>query len=240
MLILTLSGSGRYEWETGEFFSQRNDLTLYCPGAFQEYRTAQKGETQNQSETWELVWAHFLPRPHWLPLLEWTELAPGLLHLRLDEFLPETERIRERLGAMAHYARGALARREEFAMNALEEALLLCDLQNPLSAQSRLDPRIRQALEFISQNCSQPLTLQAVADDCGLSLSRFGHLFREQVGETPGQFLEQQRMTRACQLLTLTSRTVTAIAEEVGYESAFYFSNRFRRLMGCSPREYRR
>ena len=81
--------------------------------------------------------------------------------------------------------------------------------------------------------------MQSVADRCTMSLSRFGHLFREQTGETPGQFLERQRMERARQLLRFTSRTVTAIAEEVGYESAFYFTNRFRKLVGMSPRDYR-
>ena len=233
LLILTLGGAGRFQGAEGDFIARENEVTLYRPGAFQDYKT--DADTGN----WELVWAHFLPRPYVLPLLDFPEVAPGLLHLQLLADHPDTLRLTERLKAMQRYSLSAVARREEFALNALEEALLLCDLQNPNALQSRLDPRIRQAMEFLSVHLHETLTMQSVAEGCAMSLSRFGHLFREQTGETPGQFLERQRMERARQLLRFTSRTVTAIAEEVGYESAFYFTNRFRKLVGMSPRDYR-
>ena len=63
--------------------------------------------------------------------------------------------------------------------------------------------------------------------------------FKEEVGLTPVQFLEQQRMARARQLLELTGHGVAEIAAMVGYENAFYFTRRFTRATGKSPRAYR-
>jgi AraC family transcriptional regulator of arabinose operon len=57
---------------------------------------------------------------------------------------------------------------------------------------------------------------------------------------TPGQFLELQRLNRAKQLLELTPRTIQAIASEVGFDNPFYFTQRFKRQTGLSPRDYRR
>ncbi len=233
LLILTLSGEGLYRWKEGELKTHQNDLTLYRPGAFQNYCTSPS------ASHWKLVWAHFLPRPHWHALLNWPVAAPGLGCLSLDPREEETARVRECLFRMERAAKQTLAHGEEFAMNALEEALLLCDLQNPLASLPRLDGRIRRAMDFLSCRFAKPVNFQEAAEHCGLSLSRFGHLFREQTGETPGQFVERQRVEHARQLLAFTSRSIASIAGEVGYESAFYFSNRFRKQVGCSPREYR-
>ena len=73
-----------------------------------------------------------------------------------------------------------------------------------------------------------------------LSPSRLAHLFRSQTGQTPQQFVERERITRARQLLLLTSRTVAQIAGEVGYENPFYFTLRFKKHTGFSPTEWRR
>ena len=54
-----------------------------------------------------------------------------------------------------------------------------------------------------------------------------------------GQFIENERMARAKQLLALTSRNVGAIAQEVGYENPFYFSLRFKKHTGVSPTDWR-
>ena len=84
------------------------------------------------------------------------------------------------------------------------------------------------------------MALADVARAAGLSVSRLSLLFKAGVGQTPMQFLETQRMTRARQLLQLTSRPIGAIALEVGFESPIHFSLRFRKAVGVSPRSFRR
>jgi AraC family transcriptional regulator of arabinose operon len=72
-----------------------------------------------------------------------------------------------------------------------------------------------------------------------MSVSRVAHLFREQVGVTPQQFLERQRMERASQLLEMTALSVKEIAHQVGFENPFYFTLRFKRQTGQSPTAFR-
>ena len=57
---------------------------------------------------------------------------------------------------------------------------------------------------------------------------------------TPQQFLEQQRLDRARQLLELSGRSIGDIAADVGFDNPFYFTLRFKRLTGLSPRDYRK
>ena len=102
-----------------------------------------------------------------------------------------------------------------------------------------LDPRIRQAMDYIGRRLDQPLNVDTLARHCHISTSRFAHLFRQQVGVAPGRYLEQQRLSRACQLLELTAHSIGEIAGRVGYDDPFYFSQRFKKYSGSSPRAYR-
>jgi AraC family transcriptional regulator of arabinose operon len=78
-----------------------------------------------------------------------------------------------------------------------------------------------------------------IAAQCGLSPSRFAHLFRHQTGETPQRYLELQRLKRARELLEFTQEPIAVIARSVGYENPFYFTLRFKRHNGASPRQWR-
>jgi len=229
LLIQTLGGSGRFGFENGEMCATAGDLTLLRPGTPHDYKT--------DAARWELLWVHFHPEPSWLPLLAWPEAAPGLMTLHPVE-TGSAGKITKRLWDMHALATGALPRRDLLAMNALEEALLWCDMQ-PRPGAPRLDPRVQAAMDILCRQLSEPLALDALARECGLSVSRLSHLFREQSGLTPVQFLEQQRLSRACQLLDFTSRSIAVVAAEVGYENPFYFTLRFKRFAGCSPRDYR-
>jgi len=242
LLIATLSGGGRFGHAGGEFTTGPGDLTLFRPGTRHDYGVAPS------LGRWELLWTHFHPRPDWALYLAWPETAPGLMRLHLEDAGVRLRAL-DRFGEAHALATGALPsaprRREAFAMNALEACLLWCDTQNPLSELSqidgrRIDGRVQAAMEFLTRRLAEPVTSDALADACGLSASRLAHLFRAQVGLTPQQFLEGQRMERARRLLELTPRPVSAVAAEVGYENPFYFTLRFKRATGLSPRDYRK
>jgi AraC family transcriptional regulator of arabinose operon len=236
LLIATLDGGGRFGHAGGEFRTESGDLALFRPGTRHDYGVAPS------LGHWELLWTHFHPRPDWAPYLAWPEAAPGLMRLRLDDGEVRRKAL-DRFGEAHALATGALPsaprRREAFAMNALEAFLLWCDTQNPLS-ESQMDGRVRAAMEYLTRHLAVPVTMGALADACGLSVSRLAHLFRAQVGLAPQQFLEGQRLDRARQLLELTPRPVGAVAAEVGYENPFYFTQRFKRATGLSPRDYRK
>lgn len=232
LLIYTSSGRGRCGHAGGDLLVGPGDLILLKPQVRHDYGTA-RGHRH-----WEPLWAHFIPRPTWLEWLDWPEAAPGLLHLSLGqhELRP---RIARRLRDAIALNAGPSPLHEQLALNALEEVLLWCDLANPRKENAGVDGRVQRALDFICARFAEPLTVARIAAHCGLSPSRFAHLFRRHTGETPQRYLELQRLNRARQLLEFTQEPVATIARQVGFENPFYFTLRFKRHAGASPREWR-
>jgi len=99
---------------------------------------------------------------------------------------------------------------------------------------------VSPTVEHLIGHCTEPLTRDDLARHAGLSVAHFSLLFQRQTGLSPIQFLIQQRMRRACQLMDTASLTIREVAARVGYEDPYYFSRLFSKSMGCSPRQYRR
>jgi len=232
LLVYTVGGRGRYGHAGGELVARPGDMILLKPHTLHDYGTARG------SRHWELLWAHFIPRPAWLEFLDWPESAPGLRHLPLAGQAAQA-RIVRRLRDVIRLNAGPSGLREPLAMNALEEVLLRCDLANPRKENAGLDRRIGRSLDYICSRFSESLTVTHIAAHCGLSPSRFAHLFRTQTGTTPQRYLELQRLNRARQLLEFTQEPVAVIARQVGFENPFYFTLRFKRHCGASPRAWR-
>jgi len=231
-IMFTASGGGRYGWDGGELSALAGDLVLLRPGTRHDYGTA------HASGRWETIWAHFLPRDDWFDLLEWPEAGPGVMRLRCGDDPALRRRVHDGLLAMHRLAIGAAPNRERLALNALE-AVLLWGANASAGAAAGHDPRIRSAMETLCQDLISPLGPEALAHVAGLSTSRFAHLFRDQVGMSVLRFREEQRLRRACRLLTATDRAVGDIAAEVGFPDPLYFSVRFKRFAGRSPRAWR-
>lgn len=232
LLILTLNGHGRVGHVGGELTVGRGDALLLAPRTLHDYGVAPG------RERWELLWAHFQPRPEWHDLLGWPTVTPGLHHLH-----PPTREWRAvvlRMRETHRLSSGSARRRDQRALNALEDVLLRLDASNPLADTERLDPRLRAALEFIDANLVETsLNVRRLASVASLSTSRFAHLFREQLRTTPQHYIERRRLLRARDLLARTGLSVKEVAAEVGFGSPFYFSQRFRKHVGRSPSEYR-
>jgi len=230
LLIVTVSGRGRVEHREGGFLIERGDVVLLPPNQRHEYGTAE--------QAWELLWAHFVPPEHWAPLLDWPAEGPDIHRLTVHD--PTVTRQIIASAGRAHRLAGSVrSQRQALAMNALEAVLLWCAEQHPDSRMAGYDPRIRAAIDFATENLAEPISVERLAAEASLSPSRFAHLFREQVGQSPQQFVEQRRLLRARQLLERTAMRVYEVAEAVGFTNPVYFSRRFRAATGRSPRAYR-
>lgn len=91
----------------------------------------------------------------------------------------------------------------------------------------------------LRDRCEEPLRLDVLGDEVGLSGSRFMRRFRAVFGTTPHALQSEARMARACALLRSTDLPVTEVCLSVGFESLGSFSAAFSRRMGCSPRAFR-
>jgi AraC-like DNA-binding protein len=96
------------------------------------------------------------------------------------------------------------------------------------------------AITSIHDDPGHPWTLQTLAERVGMSRSVFALRFREVVGDTPMEYLTRWRMLLAADRLKDSSDGLATIAQSLGYESESAFGKAFRRVMGCSPRQYTR
>jgi len=233
LLIYTVAGSGLYRFaDGGEYRSRAGDVTVHRPGVFHDYQIC-PGVAK-----WDLLWAHFIVPPDWLQWLNWPEMAAGLMRLNIHEPALR-QRIVRRMKDVVRLNASAQPRGQSLGLNALEEVLLWCDSVNPKRSASQPDSRIAKALDLLTSRLAEPFSEERLAGSVGLSPSRFRHLFRAQVGDSARTFQEQQRLRRARDLLAMSRQTIGEIANELGFANPFYFTLRFKRHTGESPRAFR-
>lgn len=97
----------------------------------------------------------------------------------------------------------------------------------------------REAVSYIEQNYDKNITVENMASLCNLDRSYFGKVFKENMGQSPQEFLIQYRMSRAAELLTGTDLSIAEIGQSVGYPNQLHFSRAFKSVHGIPPRTYR-
>lgn len=100
--------------------------------------------------------------------------------------------------------------------------------------------RLEPVLHFIEWHFPERLTVEQLAKMLCLSEDRFGHLFREGVGRSPLQYINEIRLSKAMTLLKTDEYTVTEVAEAVGFSDYNHFGRLFRKRYGCTPNQARR
>ena len=97
---------------------------------------------------------------------------------------------------------------------------------------------IEETILYIKEYLSDDLTLDTLSEKFNFSKIYFHKLFKASTGKNLREYIEEQRIKKAIELLTSTDKTLTQIAYECGFSSQSYFSYAFRRKMGVPPREY--
>jgi transcriptional regulator GlxA family with amidase domain len=101
------------------------------------------------------------------------------------------------------------------------------------------DERISSVQEWLHQNFSRGLPLDAAARRVGMSVRNFARRFKDATGDSPLMYLQKLRIAAAKRLLESDHRTVQEISGAVGYQDVAFFRNLFQRHTGVSPTAYR-
>jgi len=101
------------------------------------------------------------------------------------------------------------------------------------------DPVVGPALELMHNNPAHPWTVANLGAAVGASRAAFARRFTDLVGEPPLTYLTRWRLDVAMDHLHDDDMTIAQIADVVGYENPFAFSNAFKRHTGLSPSLYR-
>ena len=98
---------------------------------------------------------------------------------------------------------------------------------------------IKEALSYIEQNFQNDISIEDISAFCGFNRSYFGKIFHDTIGRSPQEFLISYRMTKAAELLKITSLSIADIGNAVGYPNQLHFSRAFKNVYGISPRNWR-
>ena len=102
------------------------------------------------------------------------------------------------------------------------------------------DKQMSVAITFMHDEPAHDWTVEELGRRIGLSRSTFALRFKEAVGVSPMEYLTRWRMLVAGDRMANTSDSISEIAQSLGYESASAFTKAFKKIMGCSPRQYSR
>lgn len=99
---------------------------------------------------------------------------------------------------------------------------------------------IRPAIKYINENYCNNITVQQLADTVHLSKSYFMSRFKQSAGVGAIEYITQLRIKKACRILIESSISMAETAFECGFNNLSNFNRQFKKLVGCTPCEYRK
>jgi RpiB/LacA/LacB family sugar-phosphate isomerase len=100
--------------------------------------------------------------------------------------------------------------------------------------------RLARVVDYIRKNLDTPLGVGTLSRLAEMSQSHFSKLFKLSTGLAPHQFVLQERINRAKELLRQEDVKIVDVALEVGFENQAHFTTVFGNLVGMTPRQFQR
>ena len=104
-----------------------------------------------------------------------------------------------------------------------------------LAVLSGYTPHIARAVERLRQNFDQPLRIEQIAQEVGMSVSGFHHHFKAVTAMSPLQFQKRLRLQEARRLLLGEQLDAASAGYRVGYDDASHFNREYKSLFGVPP-----
>ena len=100
---------------------------------------------------------------------------------------------------------------------------------------------VMQIRDYVERNLHRPeeLSLSRMAEITYFNPAYLSRLFHQVTGETLSEYVSAARIRRANQLLQDSANKIGDIGEAVGFSSSANFSRFYKKMMGCTPQEYR-
>ena len=116
---------------------------------------------------------------------------------------------------------------------------IFAELQSKIYVFGEHFARIKPAVDEIHDLFLQKeLSVEKLADKCGIGQSYFQRLFKEKYGVPPKKYIIQLKINHACELLRLERYSVTQISELCNFSDVYFFSRQFKEYMGITPTQF--
>jgi AraC-like DNA-binding protein len=227
ILIVCTAGSGWVQSQGQRAEIANGDVVFIGPGEPHSYGA-------NDEIPWTIEWAHFSGKE----TPTWREAIVGNgFSLCLHPAAPASIRLAR---VHEHLEAGYDETQLLLAAAALRRSLTeLIKLRRVPGHTPTTVEAVEATADWMRTHLSSQATLASLAKLAGMSPSRYSEIFRQRFGFSPIDWFMRQRVQQACLLLDVTREKVEIVGLEVGFRDPYYFSRSFRKVMGCSPRDYR-
>ena len=225
LFLYTLQGSGILEYADRSLLLTPGTLVLIDCEQIHSYYNSSK-------ELWDFEWIHF---------------SGGCIDGYLDEIARNWDKIelchaQNRMEEIMKYCEDAGHEHDISCSTALIHLCsdYLLSLKKTLgNSVSAYYPFVKDAMDYLQENFATDVSLDFLCRRLHISKSYLGHAFKEQLGESPYEYLINQRLSFAKSLLRSTNQSVAAIAEQGGFYSSSYFIQVFKKRENLTPLQYR-
>ncbi len=253
IFIYCVRGKGWYEVEGKRYEIEPNQYFIIPKGKAHNYGA-------DRNNPWTIYWIHFagtLAKHYAENAAEPKEIRPEQ-HSRISNRQNLFEEIYTTLcgvreleslsfaSSLFHYYLGSLRYIQQYRSAVGNNGFPLSHDTQEENGETRTErglehKKIVDALRhYMEENKEKRLTLEQLARYCGYSISHLSLMFREQTGESPIEYFNSLKMKEACWLLENTDMKVNQISFKLGFDDAYYFSRLFTKMMGVSPKAWRK
>ena len=122
--------------------------------------------------------------------------------------------------------------------NIIRELLIL--ISTELSSHQTPNNTLQKILHYINKHYTEPINLTSIAEKFGFSTSYITKLFRNFLGKGTVDYINDLRLTAACEYLISSNHTIGEISNKIGFSNQYYFDRLFKRKYGVTPKEFRK
>lgn len=129
-------------------------------------------------------------------------------------------------------------RHVQLSVKTMELFLSLVQQSSERPHTGKSEALIQNLVHFLEQHSDRALDTQEIRKQFPYNYHYLATLFKQLIGTSISQYHEQLRIHRAAELLTSTTLNVSEVGRQAGFDSLYYFSRVFRKVMGESPSQY--
>lgn len=136
---------------------------------------------------------------------------------------------------------GRMNSQDAFSYIHLAEIIAILSRRESLDyAGAKTDGTVNSILEYVNKNYDSITSLDDIAGYFRITKPYMCNIFKKETTVTISQYLNSVRITRACELLKKSRKSITDIAMICGYSSSMYFCKVFKNIVNMTPNDYRK
>lgn len=170
------------------------------------------------------------------------DYAKKALELEVKQYLlkpiRKEELIKSLKSAMESYQK--MMQQQSYEQQKNSDGMISADPEDLSDEKGKMTELIGQVKDYIANHLDEELKRTDLAAMIYLHPDYLSHAFKDETGMSLSEYITRKRLDYAMMLLEKTNRSVSDISEKCGYASLAYFTKTFKRVIGMSPKEYRK